>query len=166
MAKEEILNKVAQSPLITFNLEDYLPQKVGHLDISQFLDDGYLLREKKFRALLKEFDFSSFHSAVVRIHCSKEAILPVWASILVASKLSDYDIRSFWAPTEEAFFAQYYRWKLAQINWSTFEGKPMIIKGCGDTRIPQDAYIQTADALKGIAKRISYGEACSAVPLK
>ena len=166
MAKEKILNKVAQSPLITFNLEDYLPENLEHLDISQFLDENYLLREKEFRASLKEFDFSSFLNAVVRIYCSKEAILPVWASILVASKLSDHNIRSFWAPTEEAFFSQYYRWKLAQINWSTFEGKPMIIKGCGDTRIPQDAYIQTADALKGIAKRISYGEACSAVPLK
>ena len=166
MAEGEIVNKVAQSPLITFNLEDYLPVKVEQLDIAQFLDGGYLLREKEFRASLQDCNYSPFVGATVRIHCSTDAILPAWASILVASKLSDHDIRSFWAPTEEAFFAQYYRWKLAQVNWSLFEGKPIIIKGCGDARIPQDAYIQTADALKGIAKKISYGEACSAVPLK
>ncbi len=166
MSKEEIVNKVAQSSIITFNLEDYLPAKVIDLDISQFIDGGYLLREKDFRAALKAFDFSPLMGAVVRIHCSTDSILPAWASILVASKLSDHNIRSFWAPTEEAFFALYYRWKLAQVDLMSFEGKPVIIKGCGDPRIPQDAYIQTADALKGIAKKISYGEACSAVPLK
>jgi len=166
MAVGEIVNKVAQSPLITFNLEDYLPVNVRDLDISQFLDQGFLLREKEFRVALKAFDFSPFAHAVVRIFCSTDAILPAWASILVASKLSDHKIHSFWAPSQEAFFAQYYRWRLSQIDWNEFEGKPMIIKGCGDARIPQDAYIFTADALKGIAKKISYGEACSAVPLK
>jgi hypothetical protein len=123
MAEGEIVNKVAQSPLITFNLEDYLPAKVEQLDIAQFLDGGYLLREIEFRAALKDFDYSPFVGAAVRIHCSTDAILPAWASILVASKLSDRDIRSFWAPTEEAFFAQYYRWKLAQVHWSSFEGR-------------------------------------------
>ena len=103
MAEGEIVNKVAQSPLITFNLEDYLPAKVEQLDIAQFLDGGYLLREKEFRAALNDFDYSPFVGAAVRIHCSTDAILPAWASILVASKLSDRNIRSFWAPTEEGF---------------------------------------------------------------
>ena len=76
MAEGEIVNKVAQSPLITFNLEDYLPAKVEQLDIAQFLDGGYLLREIEFRAALKDFDYSPFVGAAVRIHCSTDAILP------------------------------------------------------------------------------------------
>ena len=166
MANYEIINKVAQGSLITFNLEDYFPAKVGKIDIAQFLDQGLLLREKEYRAALKTIDFEPFNNSVVRIHCSSNAILPAWASILVAAKLGEHKIQSFWAGTESEFYSQYYRWKLSHINWDEFHGKPVIIKGCGNSKIPQDAYIHAVGVLSGIAKKISYGEACSSVPLR
>ena len=95
MANHEIINKVAQSSLITFNLEDYFPAKVGEIDIAQFLDQGLLLREKEYRAALKTIDFKPFNNSVVRIHCSSDAILPSWASILVAAKLGEHKIQCF-----------------------------------------------------------------------
>jgi hypothetical protein len=166
MSKQEIINKVAQSALITFNLEDYFPTKVNEIDIAQFLDQGLLLREKEYRTALKKMDFEPFNNSVVRIYCSSGAILPAWASILMAARLGNDEIQCFWASTEKEFYSQFYRWKLSHINWDEFYGKPVIIKGCGNSKIPQDAYIHAVGALKGIAKKISYGEACSAVPLK
>ena len=166
MANHEIINKVAQSSLITFNLEDYFPAKVGEIDIAQFLDQGLLLREKEYRTALKKMDFEPFNNSVVRIYCSSEAILPAWASILIAARLGNDEIQCFWASTEKEFYSQFYRWKLSHLNWDEFYGKPVIIKGCGNSKIPQDAYIHAVGALNGIAKKISYGEACSSVPLR
>ena len=166
MAEGEILNKVANSPLITFNLEDFMPAGVCDLDISQFLEGGYVLREKNFRDTLKIFDYSPFQGRFVRVFCSTDSILPAWAALLVASKLCDHQARSYWASSEESFYSQYYREHLSQLNWDDFTGKPVIIKGCGDPRVPQDAYVFATSKMKQVAKKISYGEACSAVPLK
>lgn len=166
MSEGEIVNKVAQSPLVTFNLEEFLPASVRHLDISEFLDQGFILREGDFREALKNLDYSTFEGSVVRLHCSTDAILPAWAALLVASRMADHGISSYWAPNDEAFYSQLFRERLAQHDWSELEGKPVIIKGCGDARVPQDAYVQAAAKLKTVAKKISYGEACSAVPLK
>lgn len=162
----EIINKVAQSPLITFNLEDYLPARVVELDLSAYLEGGFILREKPFREAVKSLDTSAFHGAVVRLFCSTDAILPAWAPLLLASKLIDAGVPAYWASSEADFWPQFYREVLAKVNWSEFEGKPVIIKGCGDSRIPQDAYLSAVAQLKPVAKKISYGEACSAVPLK
>lgn len=166
MSTGEIVNKVAQSPLITFNLEDFMPANVRALDISEFLDQGFILREGDFREALKNLDYSMFEKSVVRLYCSTDAILPAWAALLVASRMADHGISSYWAPTEEALYSQYFREQLAGHDWSALAGKPVIIKGCGDARIPQDAYVFASSKLKTIAKKISYGEACSAVPLK
>jgi len=163
---DEIINKVDQSPLITFNLEDLMPEKVIDLDIAQFLEGGFILREKEFRSTLKAFDYAPFTGSVVRLHCSTDAILPAWATLLVASKLSDVGVASIWAASSEAFYSLYYREALSTYDFNGLEGKPVIVKGCGDPRVPQDAYVQVTAILKKVAKKISYGEACSAVPLK
>ena len=48
---DEIVNKVAQSVLITFDLEDLYVQGVRtQIDLSQWLEQGFILREKEFRA--------------------------------------------------------------------------------------------------------------------
>lgn len=163
---EEIVNKVASSPLITFNLEDLMPAKVLDLDIAQFLEGGFLLREKEYRNALKAFKYEPYAGATVRLFCSTDAILPAWAPLLVASRLADFGIQAIWASTEETFYSQYYREAISKHDFSALEGKPVIVKGCGDKRVPQDAYVQVTSVLKGIAKKVSYGEACSAVPLK
>jgi len=163
---DEIINKVDQSPLITFNLEDLLPSKVMEIDIAEFLEGGFILREKEFRAALKTFDYSPYSGSVVRLFCSTDAILPAWAALLVASKLSEKGVQGIWASTSTEFFSLYYRAALSTYDFDALKGKPVIVKGCGDPRVPQDAYVHVTSILKPIAKKISYGEACSAVPLK
>mgnify|MGYP000883819515 CR=1 FL=1 len=166
MSEGEIINKVAQSPLITFNLEDYLPNKTATLDLLSLVEEGSILRETEFRATLKSLDTAALEGAVVRTYCSEDMILPAWAPILLSSRLFDSGIKSIWAATEEMFWSQYFREELAQVDWETFSGKPIILKGCGDSRVPRDAYVQAIQYLKPLAKKVSYGEACSAVPLK
>ena len=165
MSEKEIINKVAQSQLITFNLEDYLPPRMAELDLCTLVEDG-MLREEAFRNTLKAKDFSAYENAVVRLYLSEDLILPAWAPILLSSRLADLGIASIWAPNSETFWSQYFREVLGKLDYSTFEGKPVILKGCGDKRIPRDAYVQAIQHLKSVAKKISYGEACSAVPLK
>ena len=165
MSEKEIINKVAQSPLITFNLEDYLPPHTAELDLCILVEDG-VLREEAFRNTLQSFDFSSYQDSVVRLYLSEELILPAWAPILLSSRLTDLGITSIWAPNSETFWSQYFREVLGKLDYNTFAGKPIILKGCGDKRIPRDAYVQAIHYLKPVAKKISYGEACSAVPLK
>lgn len=163
---EEIVNKVALSPLITFNLEDFLPKHWVSLDLGLLLEDGFLLREKKFRASVKELDVNPFKGKIVRLHCSTDAILPAWAALLVASKLQEHGVESIWANDLTAFFSLYFRQTLAHHDWNAYEGRPVIVKGCGDPNVPQDAYVFATQKLKAVAKKLSYGEACSAVPLK
>ena len=165
MSEKEIINKVAQSPLITFNLEDYLPSRTAELDLCTLVDGG-LLREEAFRNALIAHDFSAYQNAVVRLYLSEDLILPAWAPILLSSRLADLGIASIWASNYETFWSQYFREVLGSLDYSAFADKPIILKGCGDKRIPRDAYVKAIQHLKPIAKKVSYGEACSAVPLK
>ena len=100
MSEKEIINKVAQSPLITFNLEDYLPPRMAELDLCTLVEDG-MLREEAFRNTLKANDFSAYENAVVRLYLSEDLILPAWAPILLSSRLADLGIASIWAPNSE-----------------------------------------------------------------
>ena len=85
---DEIVNRVTKSPLVTFDLEEYYPEgERKTLDLSQWLEDGFILREKQFRATLNDFDFSSFKETYVALYCSSEALLPAWATLLVSSHL-------------------------------------------------------------------------------
>lgn len=166
MSEGEIINKVAQSPLITFNLEDYLPTKTAALDLVSLIEHGGILRETEFRATLKNLETVALEGAIVRTYCSEDMIIPAWAPILLSSRLSDVGIKSIWAESDAAFWNQFFREELARVDWEAFHGKPIILKGCGDSRVPRDAYVQAVQYLKPLAKKISYGEACSAVPLK
>lgn len=163
---DEIVNKVAQSPLITFNLESFLPPKVLELDLSQFLEEGYLLREKEYRAHIKALDLAPFAGNAVRLYCSTDALLPSWAPLLLSTALQTVNAKAYWAESESAFYELWFRDQLAFHAWSQYENRPVILKGCGDPRVPTDAYVCASQHLKRVAKKLSYGEACSAVPLK
>ena len=166
MSDGTIVNKVAASPLITFNLEDFLPKKVHAMDLSQWLEQGFILRETEFRNTLQSTDFSRYEGSVIHLYCSTEAILPAWAPLLVASKCFEAGLTCIWSENEEGFYSAFYRERMTMHDWKEYTGKPVIIKGCGDKRIPKDAYVLATQYLKPVAKKISYGEACSAVPLK
>lgn len=163
--KEEIINRVAQSKLVTFDLEDlYLGGARKVLDIAQWLDQGIVLREKSFRESVKNFDYSSYNQTYVAVHCSTDAIVPVWAYMLVASALNGIAKRVVQGNLETLEITLYTE-QIAQINAALYENKPVIIKGCSHKPVPQNAYLLLLEKLQPVAKSLMFGEACSSVPL-
>lgn len=165
MQDEEIINRVANSALEVFDLEDYYPKGPRvEIDLSQWLLEGFLLREKDFRESLKNHDWTQYQDAYVAVYCSTDAILPAWASVLVTMHLAPYAKKIVSGRTEDIDTALYEE-ILPTVDYSAYENKPVIIKGCSKKPVPMSAYILAAQKLQPVAKSIMYGEACSAVPL-
>lgn len=162
---DEIINKVANSSLEVFDLEDYYQKGIRtQIDLAQWLLEGFLLKEKDFRAALLSHDWSKYQDHYVAINCSTEAIIPAWASILVTMYLAPY-AKKIVSGDLEVLEASIYQEVLATVNYSQYEGKPLIIKGCSKKPVPMSAYLLAAQKLQPFARSIMYGEACSAVPL-
>jgi len=162
---DEIINKVAQSQLQVFDLEDYYPQgQRQSVDISQWLTEGFILKEKDFRAFLKEHDWTQYEGSFVNVFCSTDAIVPAWASILVTIYLTPYAKKVVSGSLEDIDTALYQE-VLPQLDYSKYKNLPIIIKGCARKPVPMSAYVLCAQLLQPFAKSIMYGEACSAVPL-
>ncbi|BCY27766.1 DUF2480 family protein [Flavobacterium okayamense] len=162
---DEIINKVAQSSLEVFDLEDYFPDEhVVQLDISQWLFEGFLLKEKDFREQLKNFDWTIYKDKYVGIYCSTEAVLPAWAFSLVAVYLNPVALKVI-NGNLEAITIVWYEDILSKVDYSTYKDKPVILKGCSKKQVPQEVYTLAIQKLMPHAKSIMFGEACSAVPL-
>ena len=162
---EEIANRVANSTLEVFDLEDYYPKGIrSQIDISLWLLEGLLLKEKDFRLHLQQHDWSQYQDQYIAINCSTDAIVPAWASILVAIHLAPYAHKIVNGTIEDLDSALYEE-LLAKIDYSVYENKAVIIKGCSKKPVPMRAYILAAHYLQPFARSIMYGEACSAVPL-
>lgn len=161
----EIVNRVAQSKLITFDLEElYLEGSRKVLDIKDWLHEGIILREKEFRNALQESDWSGYKNAYVALTCSTDAIVPGWAFMLVASKLQPYAKKVVVGSLED-LETSLYQSVLTDLDISEFKDKPVIIKGCSNKPVPENAYIMAMAKIQEVAKSVMYGEACSAVPL-
>lgn len=162
---DEIVNKVANSALEVFDLEDYYSKGIRtQIDISQWLFEGFILKEKDFRETLKNHDWSQYQDHLVAIHCSTDAIIPAWASILVTSHLLPF-VRKAILGNLSDLESSLYQDILSKIDYSVYQDKPIILKGCSKKPVPESAYILAIQHLQPIAKSIMYGEACSAVPL-
>lgn len=162
---EEIVNKVANSNLEVFDLEDYYPMGIRvQIDISQWLHEGFLLKEKDFRTHLQEHDWSQYQDQFVAINCSTDTIVPTWASILVAVQLAPF-AKKIINGTIEDLDSTLYEEILSKVDYSLYENRAVIIKGCSKKPVPMRAYILAAHYLQPFARSIMYGEACSAVPL-
>ena len=163
--EKEIVNRVAQSKLITFDLEDYYPRgerKV--LDIKDWLYEGFILREKEFRAHVDAHNWSIYQDAYVALQCSSDAIIPGWAFMLVASKLQPY-AKKVVQGNLETLETALYQTILEKLDVTEFADKPIIIKGCSKKPVPENAYLMAVAKIQEVAKSIMYGEACSSVPL-
>jgi hypothetical protein len=162
---EEIINKVANSVLEVFDLEDYYPAGVRvQIDISQWLIDGFLLKEKDFREQLNNQDWAQYQDQYVAVSCGTDAIIPKWAIILVTMHLAPYAkkiINGYLEHLDSALYIEI----LTTIDYSVYQDKPVIIKGCSRKPVPMQAYVLAAQYLQPYARSIMYGEACSAVPL-
>ena len=162
---DAIINKVANSVLEVFDLEDYYPKGIRtQIDIAQWLLDGFLLKEQYFRAELKNHNWSQYQDHYVAIQCSTEAIVPAWASILVAVHLSPFAKKTVIGNLQDIETALYQK-ILLSLDYSRYQDKPVILKGCAKKPVPESAYIAAVQYLLPYAKSIMYGEACSAVPL-
>lgn len=162
---EEIINKVANSVLEVFDLEDYYPNGSRvQIDISQWLFEGFLLKEKDFREALKNHNWEQYQNQYVAIHFSTDAIIPAWASILVTIHLIPY-AKKIVNGTIADLDSFLYQEILSNVDFSVFQNKSVILKGCSRKPVPMSAYILAAQYLQPYAKSIMYGEACSAVPL-
>lgn len=162
---DAIVNRIAESALITFDLEKFY--QIGQrqsIDLSQWLYEGLILKEKDFRAQLNAHDWSVYQDQFVALYCSTEAILPAWASLLVTSHLQPYS-RKVVMGTLEDLEVQLFSEEIQLLDVTPFKDKPVIIKGCSDKTVPQDAYVQLISKLQPIVKSLFYGEACSSVPL-
>ncbi|MDX1761523.1 MAG: DUF2480 family protein [Christiangramia sp.] len=162
---EEIVNRVAQSKLITFNLEDYYPKGQRFLfDISQWLLEGFVLREKDFREEAKAHDWSQYKDQFVALDCSTDAIVPAWAYMLLATYLEPYAKKVVIGDLEN-LESHLYQEVIEKMDVSDLKDKPVIVKGCSNKPVPKNAYIFLINKLQPVVKSLMYGEACSSVPL-
>ena len=163
--ENEIVNKVANSSLEVFDLEDYYT--IGtrvQIDISQWLEEGFLLKEKDFRAVLKNYSWNQYQDCLVAIHCATDAIIPAWAIILVATYVIPFAKKT----TNGLLIdleTNLYQEILATLDYSIYQDKAVILKGCSKKPVPEAAYVMALEHLLPVCKSIMYGEACSAVPL-
>jgi hypothetical protein len=163
--EDQIINKVAQSSLMVFDLEDYYPDEhVVDLDVSQWLAEGFILRETDFRSQLKEYDWSPFEDKYVALYCSTDAILPAWAFALVSVHLTPFALKIIHG-TKELAVIEWYQDILNKLDYTDFFENPVILKGCSKKAVPNQVYTLAIQKLVKVAKSVMFGEACSAVPL-
>ena len=165
MAEQEIVNRVAQSALITLNLEDHYHtgERVA-FDIKDLLYEGIILKEKDFRAFVKAHDWTQYTGKNVYLFCSEDAIIPVWAYMLLASRLEPYAHMVVLGDQEE-LEKMLFKNALSRIDLEEFQDAKVVVKGCGKVKVPDFAYVEITRLLRPVASSIMFGEPCSTVPV-
>lgn len=163
---ETIVNKVTQSGIITLNLEDFLPKEneILEFDLKPFLFKEMILREKDFRTAIAAFDWSVYNGKIVAVFCSVDAIIPMWAYMLIGSLLEPYSTEVHYGMPSNVSTNVLLQ-NIQSIDASVYEEKRVIIKGCGDYPLPEAAFISITQKLKPFVKSLMYGEPCSTVPI-
>src|ERR1700733_4010276 len=165
MSDDIIINKVAESGLLEVDLEKYYPKgEVAVFDLKEYLFMGLILKEKDFREALKKQDFSIYENKFVAVSCTADAIIPVWACMLVASYLQPIAKEIVFGDATFLLQTLFLR-NINAIDTSEFKDKRVVIKGCGDIQIGPFAYFEITKLLRPIVKSIMYGEPCSTVPV-
>ena len=160
-----IINRVADSKLELINLEDYYPHgKRVVLDIKDWLYEELVLREKEFRQQAKLFDWEQYNDCYVALTCSSNAIVPAWAYMLLSTYLAPFANKTILGSLD-VLETSIYQDIIKALDVSPYKDKSVIIKGCTNKPIPDNAFIQLTTKLKPLVKSLMYGEACSAVPL-
>ena len=162
---DEIVNNVANSALITIDLTDYSPKEtIAILDVKDFLFEGIILKEKDFRNTLKKFDFSVYTDKIVALYCSSDAIVPMWAFMLLTSYLNNSASKIHFGKKEEVF-QKIFSDNIDAIDATEFENKKVIVKGCGQVPLTETLYVAITKKLQNTVSSLMFGEACSAVPV-
>jgi len=162
---EPFVNKVAESGLITLDLETYYPRgETAVFDMKDHLFMGMILKEKDFREALKKLDWELYRNKYIALTCSADAIIPVWAWMLVAAYLQPVAKEIVMGDEKELHKTLFLK-NLSAINVNEFEDKKVVIKGCGETPIADYVYMEITKLLRPVVKSIMYGEPCSTVPV-
>lgn len=163
--EDVIINKVAQSGIVVLDIENYFPSEETVLfDLRDYLIMGLILKEKEYREALKIADWKKFEGKNVAIICSADAIVPLWAYMLAVTYLQDVATNMVFGDETELIQTLLIQ-NLRKIDIKEFEGKRVVVKGCGDKKIPEAAYVEITKILHPVAKSIMYGEPCSTVPV-
>ena len=161
----ELVNKIAQSGLITLDLEDFFPkEEIVEFDIKDFLFRGLILKEIEFRDAFKQHDWSVYKDKSVAIFCSTDAILPQWSFMLVATYLAIQTTKIYFGTKEKVEYNLFLQ-TIKNIDETTYKDERIIIKGCGTKTVTGEAYIEITKKLQPVVKSLMFGEACSTVPI-
>ena len=160
-----IANKVALSPLLSLDLEEYYPKEpILVFDLKPHLFMELILKEKEFRQALQNYDWEQYQNKIVAVTCSADAIIPVWAYMLVAAYLQPVAKDLIFGDEKTAIQQQFIK-NIDAIDIKEFVDKRIVVKGCGDLPIGEFAYMEITKKLRPVAKSIMYGEPCSTVPI-
>jgi len=163
--EDTIVNKVAESGLISLNLEDYYPKEETKVfDLKEFLFMGLILKEKDYRAALLTIDWEQYRDKNVAITCTADAVIPMWAYMLAASYLQPVANEIVFG-NEQKLIETILLKKMQTINPEEYTDKRIVVKGCGEVAIPTIAYVEITNKLRPYVKSIMYGEPCSTVPI-
>lgn len=163
--EEAIINKVAQSGLITLDLEKFYPgEEIKVFDLKDYLFMELILKEKDYREALKNKDWSIYQNKIVAICCSTDAVIPLWAYMLATTYLEPFANDIIFGKETEVLDILLLK-NISKIEAREFEGQRIVVKGCGDKKVPESAYIEITKILRPVAKSIMYGEPCSTVPI-
>ena len=161
----EFVNKVSESGIITLDLEDFYPkEETAVFDMKDHLFMGLILKEKDFRETLKNLDLTPYKDKNIALTCSADAVIPVWAYMLVASYLQPVAKEIVFGDADFLHKTLFLK-NIAQINSEEYKDQRVVIKGCGELPISETAYVAITNRLRPVAKSIMYGEPCSTVPV-
>lgn len=161
----EIINKVAESGLITLDLETLYPvDEILGFDLKDHLFMGLILKEKDFRASLQSMDWSVYQGKQVALFCSADAIIPLWAYMLVTSYLRPV-AKAVHSGTPEEARKQLFIQQIRSLDLAPFAGARVVVKGCGDLQLGEYAFVEITNLLQPVVKSLMYGEPCSTVPV-
>jgi len=162
----EFVNKVAQSGIISFDLETYFPDEnqIALFDLKDYLFRGLILREKDFREALAAINWGDYTDKHLAVYCSADAIIPNWAWMLIVANAEPF-AKSITMGDKSTTIKQLIYAALANVNKEQFRDQRVIIKGCSDKPVPPEAYLEITRLLRPLVKSIMYGEPCSTVPV-
>lgn len=163
--EKEIINKVAESGLITINPEEFYTEGERVVfDIKNYLYKELVLKEKDFREFIKTHNWAEYTGKLVAVTCSNDAIVATWAYMLIAASLQPFAKKVLFG-NRETLETILFHDALLQVNPEEYRNKRIILNGCSDKPVPLSAYVALTILLQPVVKSIMYGEACSSVPV-
>ena len=134
------------------------------IDLKDFLWEGMILREKDFRDKVAAINPEDYRECYVYIYNSADAIVPLWAYFLLTAKITDEAKKIVFGNREDLEVLLMHN-AVQTYDFTKLTDKRVLVKGCSDVNIPENAYIELVEQLKPLVKSLMFGEACSNVPI-